>query len=357
MAAAKKIISSPSFRRCTEFHGHQCPGLAIGYRAARLAMDMLDVGQLEDEKLVAVVENDSCAVDAVQVLTCCTFGKGNLIFNDHGKQALTLGDRGTGKAVRVVLRNGALPSNLEHQALFEKIRTGSASQMERERFQTLHRERTWKVLEMDVDTLFRIERCHFEFPEKARIMLSEPCALCGEPTMITRLEESPNGFLCPACRKNIVKSPSCGSEPRTFAIRSIGCIRTPFKSLDECPHQGRLARVEGDVVLDDDVIPALKDVEECTHLILLSFYHLADRQKLQTRTPHGPEIHGTFATRSPHRPNPIAMHAVELLGIDGNRLRVRGVDCLNGTLLIDIKPYSARLDAIPEAIIGWERTT
>ncbi len=132
----------------------------------------------------------------------------------------------------------------------------------------------------------------------------------------------------------------------TFNIHSIGLIRTPFKSLDECPHQGRPAGVDGEVVLDEDMEQALKGLDKYSHIVLLSFFHLADRNKLQTRTPHDPEIRGTFSTRSPNRPNPIALHVVELLGIEGNRLRVRGVDCLDGTPLIDIKPYSADLDAL-----------
>ena len=98
---------SALFQRCLDFHGHRCPGVAIGYRTAQLAMELLCSDRSEDEELIAVVENDSCAVDAVQVITGCTFGKGNLIFKDYGKQALTLADRTSGKAVRVAMRNNA----------------------------------------------------------------------------------------------------------------------------------------------------------------------------------------------------------------------------------------------------------
>jgi len=80
----------PDLQRAVIFHGHFCPGLAIGYRAAQIAMDALRTDRAEDEELVAIVENDSCAVDAVQVLSGCTFGKGNLIFRDHGKQGVHL---------------------------------------------------------------------------------------------------------------------------------------------------------------------------------------------------------------------------------------------------------------------------
>ena len=87
------------FKDVADFHGHTCPGLALGYRVALFALDKLG-NRAVDEELVAIVENNSCAVDAVQVITGCTFGKGNLIFRDYGKQVYTFlrrptRDRGT----------------------------------------------------------------------------------------------------------------------------------------------------------------------------------------------------------------------------------------------------------------------
>jgi tRNA-Thr(GGU) m(6)t(6)A37 methyltransferase TsaA len=100
-------------------------------------------------------------------------------------------------------------------------------------------------------------------------------------------------------------------------------------------------------------LPALKDLDGVSHLYLLTFMHGADRKRLQTVTPHGPEIHGTFATRSPHRPNPIGLNVVELVKIEGRRLHVRGVDCLDGTPVIDIKPYNPDFDVFPRAVVRW----
>ena len=85
------------FREAVRFHGHLCPGLAIGYVAAKVAAQVLGIGTSEDEEIVAVVENNSCAVDAIQVLLGCTFGKGNLIFKDWGKQVFTFMDRRTNR--------------------------------------------------------------------------------------------------------------------------------------------------------------------------------------------------------------------------------------------------------------------
>ncbi len=100
------------FREAVRFHGHLCPGLAIGYVAAKVAAQLLDIGTSEDEEIVALVENNSCAVDAIQVLLGCTFGKGNLIFKDWGKQVFTFMDRRTNRAVRMSF-TGPMPEQEE----------------------------------------------------------------------------------------------------------------------------------------------------------------------------------------------------------------------------------------------------
>ena len=89
------------FAEAVAFHGHICPGLATGYRAAAVALERLRSGRSEDEELVVITETDACGVDAIQVITGCTVGKGNLFFKDHGKHAFTFINRKTGEAVRV----------------------------------------------------------------------------------------------------------------------------------------------------------------------------------------------------------------------------------------------------------------
>ena len=84
--------------RCVAFHGHECPGLAIGFMAAKAGLAWIESTRAEDEEVVTIVENDACGVDAVQVLTGCTFGKGNLIHKDYGKQVFTFFNRDTGRA-------------------------------------------------------------------------------------------------------------------------------------------------------------------------------------------------------------------------------------------------------------------
>ena len=92
------------WNRCVAFHGHECPGLAIGYRAGELALEQLGVKAAFDEELVCISENDACGVDGVQVVTGCTVGKGNLLFHNTGKMAFTFYSRATGKGVRLVLK-------------------------------------------------------------------------------------------------------------------------------------------------------------------------------------------------------------------------------------------------------------
>jgi len=142
------------FEKCVEFHGHICPGLSIGYRASQAGMEWLKEHRAEDEEIVAVVETNACGADAVQVLTGCTFGKGNFFFKDYGKQVLTLISRKSGDGIRVALKSGALDLPEEHKQLMGKIRTGQATETEKERFQVLHHERAREILTKPLDGLF-----------------------------------------------------------------------------------------------------------------------------------------------------------------------------------------------------------
>ena len=101
---------------------------------------------------------------------------------------------------------------------------------------------------------------------------------------------------------------------------------------------------------------ALTGVETCSHLLVLYWMHEARRDLVRQAPHHYNEPRGTFALRSPVRPNPIAASVVKLLKRDGDKLLVTGLDCLDGTPLIDIKPYFASTDAEPNATVGWHRT-
>lgn len=193
------IMESNAFQKCAEFHGHICPGLSIGFKAAEAALEKLAAARSADEEVVAIVETDACAVDAIQVMTGCTFGKGNFIYKDYGKMAFTLFSRKTGKGVRLCLRPEAHPGDETHQVLRKKVMAGTADDEEKKKFAELHREISLTILDTPADELFTIEEVHIEPPAKARIEPSEPCARCGEPTMRTKLELVEDKKICRGC--------------------------------------------------------------------------------------------------------------------------------------------------------------
>lgn len=162
------------------FHGHFCPGLAIGYKAAKAAISRLDQDRAEDEELVAVVENRSCAVDAIQVITGCTLGKGNLFLRDYGKQVLTLASRSTGEGVRVALKAG-----------LERPKLGDGS--------TDRRRWAGDLLEMAGNEIFNIETRTVQIPPKASIHRSLVCERCGEQMMETLAREVDGETCCIPC--------------------------------------------------------------------------------------------------------------------------------------------------------------
>ena len=200
------LFNIDDFKRCTDFHGHICPGLSIGYRAAKVGMDSLKEKRALDEEFVAIVENNACGTDAVQVLTGCTFGKGNFIFQDHGKQVFTFMGRKSGQGVRIALKPGAIETNERHHELMGKIRQGNATKDEQEEFQAIHHQRAKEILSKPVDELFTIRWVNTALPPKAKIEPSIPCDQCGEPTMAGRLVKKINQKLCKDCANGGLKS-------------------------------------------------------------------------------------------------------------------------------------------------------
>ncbi len=202
--SAHQIMAGEAFQRCAQFHGHVCPGLSIGYRMTLAAMQKLAAARAEDEELVAVVETNACSADAVQVLTGCTFGKGNFFFKDHGKMALTLFSRSNGRGVRVAMRSNVFDPQDEHSRLLRKVMQNQADTGEKERFNALHQQRSHEILEMDIDQLFDISAVEAPIPQRAAMEPSESCARCGEPTMRTKLREIDGARLCCACADSAI---------------------------------------------------------------------------------------------------------------------------------------------------------
>jgi tRNA-Thr(GGU) m(6)t(6)A37 methyltransferase TsaA len=144
-------------------------------------------------------------------------------------------------------------------------------------------------------------------------------------------------------------------EQTDAGVYFIGRIHTPWKARKDCPKNARESDAICTVELDERWAEGLQEAESCSHLVLLYWMHQSPRNLvLQVPGSYGVQ-RGTFALRSPARPNPIAMSVVKLVKIDGNKLSVIGLDCLDGTPLIDIKPYFASTDSVPDAVVGWHR--
>jgi len=193
------ILSSRDFAKCVAFHGHLCPGLAIGFQAARTLMKRLGVRKAPDEELLAIVETDACGADAIQVMTGCTFGKGNFVFENYGKHAFSLVDRKRRKAMRVCLRPDVFEADPKYLFLSGKVQNDEASPKELAQFRKLQQARVQKVLLADAESIFKIEEISVDIPPKARITESETCDFCREPTKIDRLRESNGKKLCIPC--------------------------------------------------------------------------------------------------------------------------------------------------------------
>lgn len=184
------------WEKAVEFHGHACPGLAIGFRAAELAMDALRGDRSSDEELIAVVENNSCGVDAVQSLTGCSFGKGNLFFKDYGKQVYTFARRKDGNAIRVAIKHGSF-FDPEFQALRERVNAGNASAEDREAYHRALNSRIQKILEAKDE--FDVRMVKIKMPAKASIYQTVQCAQCGEGVMEPRARLKGGRVFCLPC--------------------------------------------------------------------------------------------------------------------------------------------------------------
>ena len=133
----------------------------------------------------------------------------------------------------------------------------------------------------------------------------------------------------------------------------IGRIRTPWPRREDCPKNSGESQAVCTVELEARYAEGLRDIETVSHLILLYFMDEAARDVLLQAPNHYRKPHGAFALRSPARPNPIAISVVRLVRVAGTRVEVIGLDCRDGTPLLDIKPYFASIDAVPDATVGW----
>lgn len=161
------------FEKCAAFHGHVCGGLTIGYKAAQYAIRLLNLTFSDDEEVVCIAENDACGVDAIQVMLGCSIGKGNLLFHMRGKQAFSVYNRKTGKAVRLVLK--PKPEGLRKEDSLQYYQS------------------------REPEELFDVKPVALALPEKARLFDSYRCDCCGEVTGTNWIRLAGEKKLCLDC--------------------------------------------------------------------------------------------------------------------------------------------------------------
>lgn len=195
-------INKELIKKTFAFHGHSCPGLVVGIRAAELALQKF--AHVDKEDLVAVVETDMCGVDAIQFLTGCTYGKGNLIHKDYGKMAFSFYDRSKNVGFRAVLRpdiSGDIGSEL--RSLMKIVETGLASPEERNRVQKLRNTLQEKYMKADLGEMFVVMDPGLPAPKPARILASLRCEACGEMAMESRTRRFDGKTLCLPCFEKV----------------------------------------------------------------------------------------------------------------------------------------------------------
>jgi formylmethanofuran dehydrogenase subunit E len=185
--------------RCMAFHGHICPGLVYGYLVAKEAMKLMNLERATDEEIVAICDNDSCAVDALQVLLGTSTGKGNLIIGDFGKNAYTVLSRSGQKSYRFV-RKVRYEYQGKEKSTFDRLDAATAKGMASE-----DDRRYMKLLKVEdllgryFDEIFTTTEIPFDEPLYAPLERSEPCAICGEMTMASKMVGVNDGRVCIPC--------------------------------------------------------------------------------------------------------------------------------------------------------------
>ncbi len=187
------------FKKAAEFHGHICPGLAIGYRVAKYAKEHYP--RSKDEELVAIVENKSCSVDAIQEVLSCTYGKGNLITNDFGKQVFTFYSRNQDKAMRIYFKGSVFG---EMDKLRQKFAKGELSEKEQQDFAALREQAVQKILTAPNEELLSVTHVGIQAPEKARIYPTLRCQECGEGFMEVLGRVANGKVVCKSCYEKMI---------------------------------------------------------------------------------------------------------------------------------------------------------
>lgn len=178
-------ISPENIQKTIDFHGHSCPGLAIGIRVAELCLK--ELGHNDQSPLVAVCETDMCGIDAIQFLTGCSAGKGNLILKDYGKSVFTFFRRSDGKGFRALLKTDFLDANSTKNMSREEARAANLKQ----------------YMQAKLEQLFIVSEPQIRMPRPAKVLNSLICENCNEKIMESRSRRFDSRCLCIPCFENV----------------------------------------------------------------------------------------------------------------------------------------------------------
>jgi tRNA-Thr(GGU) m(6)t(6)A37 methyltransferase TsaA len=142
-------------------------------------------------------------------------------------------------------------------------------------------------------------------------------------------------------------------EKNSLELKPIGIIHSPYKNTGAAPYQGYKSEEISQIEVFKEFEEGLKDIEGFSHIIVIFWFHKSQGYHLLVKTPWDDILHGLFATRSPHRPCPLGLTVVELVAKEENTLKVRGLDAIDGTPLLDIKPYIHSIDEKSVVKSGW----
>ena len=188
-------------RKAGELHGHFCPFLAIGVKAAVRAVKELGISSTGMEEIIAITETNNCFSDGIQYVTGCSFGNNALIYRDYGKTAFTLAKR-NGEAVRISVRPDRVMEERTPEAtqLFERVAVERrGTEVDREQLRELWKELSFRVLDLPDEEVLDIKRITVDVPAYARIFASVKCSVCGENTMEPRARIRDNKPVCIPC--------------------------------------------------------------------------------------------------------------------------------------------------------------
>ncbi len=345
----EKMIDSGDIKglleKAGELHGHFCPFLALGVRAGVIGIKNLGVKTKGMENVLAILETNSCFADGIQMASGCSFGNNSLIYRDFGKTAVSFVRRdGEGVRIRVKVSDDWLNRKYpDAMHLFDKVvKRREADEKAEEKLQEVWQKISFDMLGFPDEELFLVKEVKIEVPEYAPILESLVCSECGEKVMESRTVKKDEKILCIPCSKEGFYQMDgkgisfCRGEKKqkAFPVYPIGYVESSFPEPDD---PAVMREKESSLIIYPEYQEGLYKIEESDFLDVIFYFHRSSGYILKGKRRDG-RTKGVFASRSPYRPSPLGLSRVKLLKREKNRLRVRGLDAINGTPMLDIKP-------------------